>query len=234
MTDVTAAGGEGVPGAALAAWPLFASVPDDLLATVAEQSRRVLVPRGEHLFLTGSPATSFFGVVSGLVQLAVSHVEGTEKVVEIIRPGQTLGEAVMFLGRRRPVSARALEDSDLIEVPADVMDALFERDPRFARSLVASLSLKLHSLIKDVEMYSLHSATERVVGHLLGLLAADPDGGRVAFEPSKAVVASRLGMKPETLSRVLRELTDAGLIVPVGRQLSIPDAATLGALLSHR
>ena len=56
----------------------------------------------------------------------------------------------------------------VLKYPADVIEALFDSEPRFARSVVASLSLRLHSLVADVEMYSLHSATERVVGHLLG------------------------------------------------------------------
>lgn len=217
----------------LATWPLFAQVPADLLATVAGQARSVRVPLGEHLFLRGSPATSFFGVVTGLIQLSVSNAEGVEKVVELIRPGETLGEAVMFLGRPRPVAARALDDTHLVEVPASVLDSLFDTDPRFARSVAASLSLRLHSLIRDVEMYSLHSATERLVGHLLGQLHATPGTDRVTFVPSKSVIASRLGMKPETLSRALRELTDAGLVVPAGRALHIPDAAALAASLNH-
>ena len=165
--------------------------------------------RGEQLFPRGTPASCFYGVVTGLIQLSVSNADGDEKVVEIIRAGQTLGEAMMFLGRSFPVDARALQDTTLLRVPADVIEALFDSEPRFARSVVASLSLRLHSLVADVEMYSLHSATERVVGHLLGLLDAQPGTTRVAFAPSKAVVASRLGMKPESLSRAFARLRGA-------------------------
>ena len=218
---------------ALASWPIFATVPRDLLGTVASRSRRVRVARGECLFVRLTPATCFYGVVSGLVQLSVTSAEGAEKVIEIIRPHQTMGEAVMFLGRPFPVDARALEDSEVIAVPADVIDALFDSEPRFARSVAASLSMRLHSLIRDVEMYSLQPATERVVGHLLGLLAQAPASGRVTFAPSKGVVANRLGMKPETLSRVLRDLADAGLVKPSGRGLIIEDAAALAALGTH-
>ena len=105
-----------------------------------------------------------------------------------------------------------------------------ERDPAFARKMLAGLSRRLHGLIGDVESYSLRSGTERVIGYLLrhdedSAQANDPNV--VTLPASKSVVASRLNLTPEHFSRVLHELSEKGLISVDGREIRILDVAKL-------
>jgi len=105
-----------------------------------------------------------------------------------------------------------------------------ERDPDFARKMLAGLSRRLHGLIMDVESYSLQSGTQRVIGYLL---RQDEDHAgastpyTVTLPTSKAVVASRLNLTPEHFSRILHDLTEAGLIAVDGREVRIADIAKL-------
>jgi CRP-like cAMP-binding protein len=217
----------------LARWPLLAALAPAQLSQLAAGSQRVTVARGEILFLRSTPATCFYGVVSGVIELSVSNADGVAKVLEIIRPDQTFGEAVMFLQGRFPVDAKALADTEVIRVPAHLVEAVLDADPKCSRAMLASLSKKLHSLVRDVQMYTLHSANERVIGHLLGLLgsSAGSGPGTVELLVSKQVVASRLGMTPETFSRVLHELSSDGLIAVRGRSIYVPDEGALAARL---
>jgi CRP-like cAMP-binding protein len=109
-----------------------------------------------------------------------------------------------------------------------------ERDPGFARKMLAGMSKRLHSLISDVESYSLQSGTQRLVGYLLrDDLEHSGDGTAyvVMLPTSKAVVASRLNVTPEHLSRILHDLTSAGLIEVNGREVTIVD---VDGLRAHR
>jgi CRP-like cAMP-binding protein len=120
----------------------------------------------------------------------------------------------------------------LLHVSREAVFAELERDPRFARKMLAGLSRRLHGLIADVESYSLQSGTQRVIGYLLRQdeeRAETLTSYAIKLPTSKAVVASRLNLTPEHFSRILHELADAGLISIEGRDLNILDVNRLRA-----
>ena len=111
-----------------------------------------------------------------------------------------------------------------------------EQDPRFARKLLAGMSIRLHTMVRDVESYALRSSIQRVIGYLLQLAEGTPCApgagaaqGRAEVElpTSKQVIASRLSLTPETLSRIFHELSDMGLISVHGKHIVIHDIARL-------
>ncbi|HTH39709.1 MAG TPA: Crp/Fnr family transcriptional regulator [Rhodocyclaceae bacterium] len=173
----------------------------------------------------------FHVVVYGQVKLFLPSVQGNEKVVEIIGPQQSFGEAVMFLGKPYPVSAEALADTLLLHVSRESILGLLETDTSFARRLLAGLSMRLHSLLLDVESYSLRSSTQRVIGFLLQHSdAGEAESAEVlnlTLPTSKQVIASRLNLTPETLSRIFSELTARDLIEVQGRAIRILDVPRL-------
>lgn len=200
------------------------------LDRIAAGTREIHAARGTVLFRRGDPCEGFHLVVYGQVKLAFTSPSGAEKVVEIMGPGQSFGEAVMFTERPYVVYAQTLADSMLLHVAKPVVFAEIERDPEFARKMIAGLSRRLHSLVSDLESYTLHSGTQRVIGYLL---RAETDGGSregpvsVALPTSKNVIASRLNLTPEHFSRILHDLTEAGLIRVEGRSISILDIERL-------
>jgi CRP-like cAMP-binding protein len=219
-----------IPGL-LSRMPLFSELASEDLAHVAAATHERRATRGEMLFQRGDTPKGFYYVVWGQVKLAFSSPQGNEKVVEVIGPLQSFGEAVMFMNRPCPVFAEALVDSLLLHVGADAVFGQLEQDPAFARKLLAGLSIRLHTMIRDVEAYSLRSSTQRVIGYLLQQGHAVPcstTGTReVELPTSKQVIASRLNLTPETLSRIFHELSTAGLIAVQGRFITLLDPEKL-------
>lgn len=210
----------------LADIPLFSELSGDEVARVARFTRERRLTRGEMLFQRGDRPHGFYFVVSGQVKLAVSSAQGSEKVVEIIGPRQSFGEAVMFMDCPYPVFAEALCETSLLHIGQAVVTELITQDPSFTTKLLAGMAIRLHSLVQDVETYSLYSSIQRVIGYLLQLVDLDePD--HIELPTSKQVIASRLNLTPETLSRVFHELSNAGLISVQGRRIELLDAARL-------
>jgi CRP/FNR family transcriptional regulator, dissimilatory nitrate respiration regulator len=209
----------------LANLPLFKELEPLELDRIAAYTTEVHVSRGEIIANQGDPCTGFHCVIYGRVKLAFSSAHGAEKVVEIIGPGQSFGEAVMFLGKPYIVSSQALVDTMLLHVAQQAVFEELERTPRFARKMLAGLSRRLHGLIGDVEAYSMNSGTQRVIGYLLR--DGPVDGEEVTLHASKAVVASRLNLTPEHFSRILHDLAEHGLIEVHGRGITVRDAARL-------
>ena len=202
--------------------PLFAELKRQQIAEITTGTHIKPLQKGETLFQKGDPCLGFYIVLSGQIKLAFRSVQGSEKVVEIIGQNQSFGEAVMFLNRPYPLNAEALEDSLLIHIASTPIFDLLDRDNSFARNMLAGLSIRLHGLIQDVESYSLGSSMQRVIGYLLEHCQQQNEGKEeISLPTSKLIVASRLNLTPETLSRVFNDLSKAGLITVVGKQITI-------------
>jgi CRP-like cAMP-binding protein len=196
------------------------------LDRIAAGTTEVRAARGDTLFRRGDPCIGFHTVVYGQVKLAFISPNGDEKVVALVGPGHSFGEALMFMEKPYIVTAQALADSLLLHVSKTTVFAEIARDPVFARKMLAGLSLRLHGLMADVESYSLRSGVERVIGYLLKGDAQD-DGDSFTLQANKAVIASRLNLTPEHFSRVLHNLSAKQLISVSGKTITILDVQKL-------
>lgn len=210
--------------------PMFSEMSPAELDRVAAGTHQVHAQKGETVCHTGDPCEGFYVVVYGQIKLGFTSPQGVDKVVEIVRPGQSFGEALMFLDKPYIVYAQALADAMLLHVSKRVVFEELARDPGFARRMLSGLSRRLHGLVRDVEAYTLRSGAERVIGYLLAELpelAGDAGSAEVNLSPGKNVIASRLNMTPEHFSRILHELAASGLIEIDNRIVRIVDLARL-------
>ena len=214
--------------ALLAHVPLFNGLENEEIARIARGTREVNVVRGDMLFHKGDASAGFHLIVYGQIKLGFTSAQGAEKVVDIIGQGQTFGEAVMFMDKPYMVFAQALSDSLLLHISKSVILDELERDPKLGRKMIASLSMRLHHLITDVESYSLHSGRQRIIGYLL---RDNPEPETrtltVTLPTSKGTIASRLNLTQEHFSRILHELSDLRLIVVEGKRIHIPNVSNL-------
>lgn len=212
--------------------PLFRELTDAELDRIAAGTAQVRAPAGTILFRRGEPCAGFHVIVYGQVKLAFGAADGAEKVVEILGPGASFGEAVMFLEKPYVVFAETLADSLLLAIGKAGVFAELERNPRFARKMLGGLALRLHGLVHDLEAYTLRSGTQRVIGYLLRDYSEEGEPRtpvEVALATSKGVLASRLNITREHFSRILHDLSGAGLIEVHGRIIRILDPERLRA-----
>jgi CRP-like cAMP-binding protein len=218
--------------ALLARLPLFQELTAEQIAHIAAQAREKRLAKGEMLFQKGDPSRGFYLIIFGQIKLAFPSSTGNEKVVDILGPKQSFGEAVMFMDRPYPVFAEAIADTLLLHVAKDAVFELLLNDPSFARHMLAGLSMRLHSLVQDVESYSLRSSAQRVIGYLLQHCPNESNGKctgsiDITLPTSKQIIASRLYLTPETLSRIFHDLAEARLISVQGKQITINDLKRL-------
>jgi len=212
--------------------PLFRELTDAELDRIAAGTAQVRAPAGTILFRRGEPCSGFHVIVYGQVKLAFGAADGAEKVVEILGPGSSFGEAVMFLEKPYVVFAEALADSLLLAIGKAGVFAELERNSRFARKMLAGLALRLHGLVHDLEAYTLRSGTQRLIGYLLREYSEEGEPRapvEVALATSKGVLASRLNITREHFSRILHDLSGAELIEVHGRIIRILDPERLRA-----
>ncbi|MCG5516983.1 MULTISPECIES: Crp/Fnr family transcriptional regulator [unclassified Ectothiorhodospira] len=209
---------------------LFEPLDSDQLGRIQSSLRERHYRAGEPLFAQGDPAAHFFLVKSGTMKLYLLSRDGDEKVVEVIQSGQLFAEAVMFMDERRyPVNASALSDTHLVIFDNSCFLQLLAESPDLALKLLGILSRRMHGLLSHIDELTLHNATYRLVSYLLAQVHAQ--AGQVRLAIPKQVIASRLSMKPETLSRILGRLREQGLLAVQGETLVLLDEAGLRRVL---
>jgi CRP-like cAMP-binding protein len=207
---------------------LFQDLTSQQLEHIAAHTREKRLATGEMLLQKGDSPRGFYIIIFGQIKLAFPSATGNEKVVDMLGPQQSFGESVMFIDRPYPVFAEAISDTLLLHVAKDAIFELLQSDASFARRMLASMSMRLHTLMRDIESYSLRSSAQRVVGFLLQHCPNQGSGkceGRIeiTLPTSKQIIASRLNLTPETLSRVFRDLAEAKLISVQSRKVTIND-----------
>ena len=193
---------------------LFAELAEAELGGLAAATHERHCAKDEVVLLKGDCPSGLFVVASGTIKIACQSPGGGEKVIDLPGPGQVFGESSLVLDQPYPYMASALAPTCLLHVDGRVLWSLAERSAEFARRLLAHLSWRLFGSMRDLEDYRVRAPLERLIGFLLDQTDATPNDESpvVALGVPKHVVASRLGMAPESLSRCLRELSDSGLI----------------------
>ncbi len=217
----------------LSVLPLFSDLDAQATARLAQGCQLRRHERGDTVFRQGDICDGFHVVVTGQVKLFVLSPAGQEKVIELVAPGNTFGEAMMFLDKPCGVNAQALGDTLLLAVSRAAVFGEVQCDPRFALRLLAGLSRRLHGLVQDVQAYALQNGAQRVIGYLLREHeeheGGDAGEATISLPVSKATLASRLSLTPEYFSRVLRELEASRLIEVDKRDIHILDVQRLAA-----
>jgi len=208
---------------------LFQGLAPDELARMAKGTREVRMRKGGILFRRGDNPTGLYVLLAGQMKLAVSSPLGIEKIVQIVQPGQSFGEATMFSDKPYLVTAQALAQSVALHVAKDVIYQEIDHNYPFARKLLADMAKRFDERMRYVEANALQSGTQRFISYLLAELPAGQGDANVVLElpAGKGVIASRLSLTPEHFSRILHDLGALGLIVVEGKQIRIPSVSQL-------
>jgi len=212
--------------ALLATLPLFEGLEPALLRTLLADASIRRHARHTVLFLQGEPADRFYVVLDGWVKLFRATPDGHEAVIAVFTRGESFAEAASFAEGVFPVSAEIVEEARLLVVPAAAFTSRLRRDPALAVNMLGSMSRHLRGLVQQLEQRTIKSSTQRLSAFLLKLCPEGRAAATIDLPTEKALVAARLGMQPETLSRALAKLRAAG-VETRERQVVVPDTGAL-------
>ncbi len=206
--------------------PLFGAMPMDVTVSLVGSTGPRGYEKGALLFQQGDPASAFYVILDGWVKVARITPEGGEAVVGVFRRGETFAEAAMFLGGKYPVNAEVVAPSRLLKIDGEALRRKIRENPDLALSMLASASHQLKHLVEQIEQIKLLSAPQRIADFLIKQCRTRQGACVVELPYEKALIASRLGMKPESFSRAIAKLRNLGVSVD-HEFVSIADVTTL-------
>ena len=198
--------------------PIFASLSTEQQAAVGECARATRLPRGEQLYGPGDPVGALFVVHSGQVKVTRVAHSGAEALVRVAGPGDAVGELAFLTGERPDYRVVALSEVSMCLFRHRDLAAILAANPAVAMGMLRSVASRLEAVEARLAAMSSIDVTGRLAEYLLGLpIASDSLDAQdrrtwVRLPMAKKDLASYLGTTPESLSRALRRMHDAGII----------------------
>lgn len=211
----------------LAVLPLFKALDEASLDRLAAATSVRRLARGERLFSRGDAASAMYVVVFGEIRLTTHTPVRGKRLIGVVGPGRSFGEPVMFLERPAVADAVAASDALVLRLQKEAVFAEIERSPRLARRVIAGLSARVESLVRELDRQALGSGRARLVDYLARRAGGASGARQFTLPAPKAAIAAQLNLTPEHLSRLLRELADAGLLQVHGRRITVPEVERL-------
>lgn len=185
-------------------------------------------PPHVQLITQGDAPDFLYVVVEGMVEMFAAH-RGRETSMILIRPVAAFIPAAVLTDTPWLMSARTLEPSQLLLIPAQNIREVLLQDAGFARAIAQETSRAYRGMVKSLKEHKLRFGTERLAALLLRLSVEQGDAAEITLPVGKRTVAGLLGMTPETLSRSFAALAAQGVEVS-GRTIRIGDRQALAAL----
>lgn len=215
----------------LASIPLFADLPGELITSLTASASCLRAEAGQLLFREGEVAGHYLLMRKGCVEMMRFTNDGEERVFHLFRSGQLIAEAAMFMPHGRyPMNARAQCDSEFYRLSRAALHKACESQPKLAMRMLENLSLRLYRQVNEVDWLTASSASQRLAAYLLTLHHGQ--GENLSLPISQRQLATHLGIRPESLSRLLADWQQAGRVRGRLRQWAVCDLPYLQQLAS--
>ena len=205
---------------------IFRGLRPETVEHVVAPATVVMLRPHQWLFRQEDPATAFFIVLDGWIKLYRITASGDETVIHILTKGESFVESVAFTASRYPATAEAVTDARVGRVPADHIVRCIRKSPDIALAMIASASQHLHHMYQQIEQLKAQSGVQRVAEFIASLSLARQGSCATALPYDKVLIAARLGLTPESLSRAFAKLRAVGVAVDAS-QVVIKDIAKL-------
>lgn len=207
---------------------LFSGLGDEDMKSFADKASFYSYPKGKVLFIRDEPADYFYLIISGWVKLFRETLDGDEAVIDVLTDGHIFGETSIFEGGLYPYGAQVIEDAEILMIPTSVLEEKIKNNITLSMNMLGAMSRYRKQQDNEIEHRTLQNAPQRIGCFLLRLCKAD-DGKSVTLHLpyDKMLIASRLGMKPETFSRSLATLAKNTGINVKGSSVQIDDIERL-------
>ncbi len=190
---------------------LFDGLPDELMERIIGNRSVQTLNKGHLIFQQGDEATHFYVILSGWVKLFRQLPSGDEAILHMFTTGETFAEAAMFDSQKYPASAEIVADAKLLAINSEYFKIQLAEYPEIAMRMLATMAIRLKHLVNEIEQIKARTSIQRVAHFLLGFCSEDSISAVIELPYEKNLIATRLGIKPESLSRVLNQLRGYGV-----------------------
>lgn len=214
---------------------VFSKLKSDELKLICESSYEKRYQKGEIIFFENDEYGGLYLLVSGRVKLSMLSPEGKEKVLNILQEGDIMGEVSFFDLDPHPITAEAMENARIVIIPREKLEEIITNKPGLALKIIESLAKKTRLLTSQVRELVFHDAAGRMAS-LLRRFADDfgveiKGGMMIDLILTHKEIANLIGSSRVTVTKIMNNFIDEGIIKMYKRKIVIVDEEKLGKKL---
>ncbi|WP_417783030.1 Crp/Fnr family transcriptional regulator [Terasakiella pusilla] len=209
----------------LATLPLLKRLTPERQETVYKSAQINKLQSGSVICKETTNVKRILWVLSGRLKTFVT-LHDEEVVIDLLSKGDRLGFVEACAGLPHSVSAIAIEETEILSLDLEVFQRLTAEYFDFQLAVFANISAEMHGAVKEINELKAKNTSKRLGTFLLGLSGADQGTVDLELPYDKRLLAARLGMKPESLSRAFGKLKACGVITQKNR-ITIGDVEML-------
>ncbi|PXF63646.1 Crp/Fnr family transcriptional regulator [Kangiella spongicola] len=204
---------------------LLQPLPEKALDELLANSKINDFNREDIIINQGQSAQHFFLVLKGQLKLTLLSSEGKEKIVKFVDAGDTFAEAIMFLqGKHYPISAISTKKSTVLSIPNEQYYKLLSGNSELCMKMLGNICLKMRGHVNEIEMLTILDASQRVLKFFYDLMPCNiKNGESYPVTMSKKLIASKLSMRAETFSRILKRFEEQQIFAFNQHQILVLD-----------
>jgi CRP/FNR family transcriptional regulator len=202
--------------------PLFRSLPQKQKEEVAKLVVQHQYVKGDMIYMAGDSVGHFLILEAGQIKISQAAANGKEQLLKVMQPGDFDGEASLFNGNQRNVTATALVNSNVCQIEQDAFQNLLKASSQLAIKLLATMSQQISDLQEEKTLASTTDTTGKLAKYLLET-SAGLGTAQFKLPLKKKDIATYLGTTPETISRIFKQLATDGIIASSRSQVTILD-----------
>ncbi|MBY3095119.1 cyclic nucleotide-binding domain-containing protein [Rhizobium laguerreae] len=192
---------------------LFDGLNEATVEQLAATARFQTFAPDERIITEGQPAAFVYCVMSGFIRLSKSESAGREADICICEPGDTFGEYLLSGGGSYAYSAWSADGAEVAFFQLSDLQALADRYPIMHRNVMRITTRHLLCALDCIAGDRLHTAAQRVANYIVGRCPASASQVTFRLPYRKRILAGKLGLAPEALSRAFAALVPAGVEV---------------------
>ena len=207
--------------------PIFSELSENDLQKIARVSIKQLYRKDNMILIEEEFGSTMFIILNGRVKISRISEDGREVILSILSEGDFFGEMSILDGETRSANVVTLEDSEILVIRREDFLQMLHDFPQIAINLLKELAHRLRKSDSQIKSLSLQNATGKVASTLLRI--ADDSGkihlGQVEIPklPPQQDLANMAGTSRETISRVIKSLSEKGYLKKIGSKLIIMD-----------
>lgn len=211
---------------ALGSAPLLHDLESSVLRRLASVSQVIQVEAGSHVCQQGDPADKLFVLLAGQLAGSSALANGSTAVVEVIRPGQTLGLSNVLARTPRVLTVSAITSCDVLAIDAVGLLGMIAEEPTLFTALLRAEAEEFRVLVQQVRDLKLRTTAQRLGCYLLALSKERANTAALRLPFDKRLLAAKLGCRQENLSRAFATLRSVG-VETHGSRVILHDIAKL-------
>jgi CRP-like cAMP-binding protein len=210
--------------------PVFKGLRPESVQHIIAPATITVLGSNETLFACDSPATAFYILVKGYIKLVRHSASGKEAIIRIMGEGDSVAEASALTGGVHLATAQCVSESRVVCIPADHVICCIQKNPEIALAMIASSYRSIGNLMQHVEQLKANSGVQRIAAFLVTLTSVEHGPCEIVLPYEKSLIAARIGLKAESLSRAFGKLKQIGVRVRASK-VSIKDINKLHQLV---